>query len=95
MTRLRSDIVYGVTCPRCPIGYRRLQRAVRTLTQEDFSFDVVRQPFELAPDMPADGGEILPAQAVPTFMVDGKPLLQRTHFDALPWRFVGVGYGRR
>lgn len=60
MSRLRIDIVSDVACPWCPIGFRLLQRAMAALEEEGFRFDITWQPFELAPDMPADGGEIVP-----------------------------------
>lgn len=60
MTRLKIEIVSDVACPWCPIGYRLLQQAMETLAAEDFTFDVVWRPFELAPDMPVGGTEIVP-----------------------------------
>ena len=51
---LRIDIVSDVVCPWCIIGYRQLARA---LDEVDGVFDVQVhwQPFELNPNMPAEG----------------------------------------
>ena len=54
---LRVDIVSDVVCPWCIIGYRQLQRALDSLPGQ---FDVALRwhPFELNPQMPAQGQEL-------------------------------------
>lgn len=60
MAKLKIDIVSDVACPWCPIGYKRLEAAMGELAEEDLAFEVEWHPFELAPDMPAEGEEIVP-----------------------------------
>lgn len=60
MTKLKIDIVSDVACPWCPIGYKRLEAAMRELAKEGLAFEVTWHPFELAPDMPSEGEEIVP-----------------------------------
>ena len=60
MTKLKIDIVSDVACPWCPIGYRRLEVAMQELASEGLTFEVAWRPFELAPDMPGEGEEIVP-----------------------------------
>jgi predicted DsbA family dithiol-disulfide isomerase len=51
---LKIDIVSDVVCPWCVLGYLHLQNALERL---DGLFDITLQwhPFELNPDMPANG----------------------------------------
>lgn len=60
MTKLKIEIISDVACPWCPIGYKRLELAMQELTAEGVITEVVWRPFELAPDMPAAGEEIVP-----------------------------------
>jgi len=56
-TRLKIDFVSDVSCPWCVIGLRALEQAldrVKDIVQADLHF----QPFELNPNMPAEGQEI-------------------------------------
>ena len=49
---LRIDIISDVMCPWCIIGYRQLEQALKdTGTPHEIHW----HPFELNPDMPADG----------------------------------------
>jgi predicted DsbA family dithiol-disulfide isomerase len=48
------DIVSDVICPWCYIGKRRLERAV-DMADGRHAFTVAWRPFQLNPDMPADG----------------------------------------
>jgi predicted DsbA family dithiol-disulfide isomerase len=53
--KLRIDIVSDVMCPWCVIGYRQLAAALEaTGTPHDIRW----HPFELNPDMPAEGQNI-------------------------------------
>lgn len=54
MTPLRIDIVSDVVCPWCIIGYLQLQRALQALAGE-VDVDLHWHPFELNPNMPAEG----------------------------------------
>ncbi len=60
MKKLKIDIVSDVACPWCPIGYKRLEAAMQALAGEGLAFEVAWRPFELAPDMPSEGEEIVP-----------------------------------
>jgi len=60
MTKLKIDIVSDVACPWCPIGYERLEAAMQELASDGLAFEVAWRPFELAPDMPSEGEEIVP-----------------------------------
>jgi len=57
MTTLKLDIVSDVSCPWCIIGYKALQTALQNLQGEVIA-DITWQPFELNPNMPAEGQEI-------------------------------------
>jgi predicted DsbA family dithiol-disulfide isomerase len=51
---IRVDIVSDVVCPWCYIGKRRIEKAMADVSSE-YDFDVHYLPFELNPDMPAEG----------------------------------------
>lgn len=57
MTNLKIDIVSDVSCPWCIIGYQGLNQALDNLSSE-IQADIHWQPFELNPQMPAEGQEI-------------------------------------
>ncbi len=52
--RIKLDIVSDVVCPWCIIGYKHLMAAINELGIQD-QVDIEWQPFELNPDMPAEG----------------------------------------
>src|SRR3954471_12851548 len=52
---VRIDIVSDAICPWCYIGKRQLERALATLSEEGLHFSVHWNPFQLTPDMPAEG----------------------------------------
>lgn len=49
---LKIDIVSDVVCPWCVIGYRQLAQA---LTETNTEYEIHWHPFELNPNMPAEG----------------------------------------
>jgi predicted DsbA family dithiol-disulfide isomerase len=51
-TPLRIDIVSDVVCPWCIVGYRQLAQAAKAT---GIAVDVHWHPFELNPNMPAEG----------------------------------------
>lgn len=53
-TTLRIDIVSDVMCPWCVIGYASLRQALSAMADKT-AVDIHWQPFELNPDMPAEG----------------------------------------
>ena len=56
-TSLKIDFVSDVSCPWCVIGLRALDEALERV-KDDVQADLHFQPFELNPDMPAEGQEI-------------------------------------
>ncbi len=54
MTRLRIDFVSDVVCPWCAIGLASLELALQRL-QGVVQADIHFQPFELNPQLPAEG----------------------------------------
>lgn len=57
--KIKLDIISDVVCPWCIIGYKRLGKAIFEMGMQD-KVELEWQPFELNPDMPAEG-EDLPA----------------------------------
>ncbi len=56
-TRIRIDFVSDVSCPWCVIGLRSLEDALGQLNGQ-VTAEVHFQPFELNPNMPAEGQDI-------------------------------------
>lgn len=54
---LRVDIVSDVVCPWCIIGYKQLQKALDAMPSH-FDVQFHWHPFELNPQMPAEGQEL-------------------------------------
>lgn len=52
--KIKVDIVSDVVCPWCYIGKRRIERAMDALNSK-YDFEVEYHPFELNPQMPAEG----------------------------------------
>ena len=57
MNVIRIDFVSDVACPWCVIGLKSLEQALAKLGDE-VEAEIHFQPFELNPDMPAEGQEI-------------------------------------
>jgi predicted DsbA family dithiol-disulfide isomerase len=51
---IKIDVVSDVVCPWCYIGKRRLETAIAQLS-DSYNFEVSYLPFELMPEMPAEG----------------------------------------
>ncbi|HEY0839865.1 MAG TPA: DsbA family oxidoreductase [Vulgatibacter sp.] len=51
---LRIDVISDCVCPWCYVGKRRLEEAMEA-TADRFEFTVNWRPFQLNPDMPAEG----------------------------------------
>jgi len=51
----RIDVISDVICPWCYIGKRQLERALDILEHHKLRFTVAWHPFQLNPDMPAEG----------------------------------------
>lgn len=56
-TRIRIDFVSDVSCPWCAIGLKSLEDALARLGGQ-VTAEVHIQPFELNPEMPAEGQDI-------------------------------------
>lgn len=54
MKTVNVDIVTDYICPWCYVGKKRFQNAVDKL-KEDYQFEINYVPFQLNPDMPAEG----------------------------------------
>jgi predicted DsbA family dithiol-disulfide isomerase len=52
--KIKVDIVSDVVCPWCYIGKRRIEKAMDALKNK-YEFEVEYHPFELNPQMPAEG----------------------------------------
>lgn len=50
--RLRIDFISDVVCPWCVVGYRQLEQALKSTATD---YEIHWHPFELNPDMPAEG----------------------------------------
>ncbi len=53
----RIDVISDVICPWCYIGKRQLERALDLLAAHHCNVAVAWHPFQLNPDMPAEGAE--------------------------------------
>jgi predicted DsbA family dithiol-disulfide isomerase len=53
---MRIDFVSDVACPWCAVGFSSLERALERIGT-DISVELHLQPFELNPDMPAEGAD--------------------------------------
>jgi predicted DsbA family dithiol-disulfide isomerase len=51
----RIDVISDAICPWCYIGKRQLERALAILEPDGLRFAVAWHPFQLNPDMPAEG----------------------------------------
>ena len=51
----RIDVISDAICPWCYIGKRHLERALAILDKQGLHFTVAWHPFQLNPDMPAEG----------------------------------------
>lgn len=54
MKKLKIDVVSDVICPWCYLGKRRLELALEQL-EGQISADIAWHPFQLQPDVPAEG----------------------------------------
>src|SRR5690349_24704183 len=56
-TLARIDVISDAICPWCYIGKRQLESALKILGQDQLRFSVMWHPYQLNPDMPAEGVE--------------------------------------
>ena len=80
---IRVDIVSDVVCPWCLVGYKQLEGALQEL---DLSADLHWQPFELNPDMAAEGENLRDH-------IKRKYGLSDTESDANRNRLIEIGNG--
>ena len=50
---IKVDLISDTVCPWCYVGKRRMELAMQELPE--FSFDLLWRPYQLNPDMPAEG----------------------------------------
>lgn len=55
--KIKLDIISDVVCPWCIVGFNHLNAAIEELGLQD-KIEIQWQPFELNPDMPAEGEEL-------------------------------------
>jgi len=57
---MKIDFVSDVACPWCAIGLGALEKAIANIKATDpaFKVDIHFQPFQLNPDMPAEGQDV-------------------------------------
>jgi len=55
--KIKLDIISDVVCPWCIIGYKHLSAAIEELELQQ-KIEIYWHPFELNPDMPAEGEEL-------------------------------------
>ena len=53
-SQLKIDIVSDIVCPWCAIGFKKLSKAMEDLNEE-ILFEVNWKPYELHPEIPAEG----------------------------------------
>ncbi|MBN9486666.1 MAG: DsbA family oxidoreductase [Alphaproteobacteria bacterium] len=56
-TLARIDVISDAICPWCYIGKRQFESALKILGQDQLRFSVMWHPYQLNPDMPAEGVE--------------------------------------
>ncbi|MRT92650.1 DsbA family oxidoreductase [Ancylomarina sp. 16SWW S1-10-2] len=56
--KIKLDIISDVVCPWCVIGYKRLEEAITEMGIQD-KVEISWQAFELNPNMPMEGEDIL------------------------------------
>lgn len=93
MPKIKIDIVSDVVCPWCPIGFRRLQAAMRELSGQGIDFEIEWQPFELAPDMPNEGEGIVVHLARKYNRSEAETVEAQKHIMATA-RELGLDYGK-
>jgi predicted DsbA family dithiol-disulfide isomerase len=55
---IRVDFISDIACPWCALGVASLEKALHVLGN-DFQYELHFQPFELNPDMPKDGKNLV------------------------------------
>jgi predicted DsbA family dithiol-disulfide isomerase len=55
---MRIDFVSDIACPWCALGVATLEKALQELGS-DFKYELHFQPFELNPDMPKEGKNLI------------------------------------
>ncbi|MFT5483418.1 MAG: putative DsbA family dithiol-disulfide isomerase [Halieaceae bacterium] len=79
---LKVDIVSDVVCPWCIIGYKQLQKALVQMPDQ-FDVSLAWHPFELNPQMPAEGQNIAEHVAEKYGSTPGQSRAARERLSAL------------
>jgi len=88
--QLKIDFISDVMCPWCVVGLGGLEEALRR-TADVVTADITLQPFELNPQMPAEG-EDLGAHIAKKYGPDVAARMPTTR-EMLRSRFADLGYG--
>ncbi|QAZ37997.1 disulfide bond formation protein DsbA [Methylibium sp. Pch-M] len=93
MKRMKIDFVSDVVCPWCAIGLNALEQAIQRLDGE-LSVELQVQPFELNPQMPPEGEEIV-AHLTRKYGITPEDCARNTEMIRVRGETVGFRFGRR
>lgn len=93
MKRMKIDFVSDVVCPWCAIGLNALEQAIQRLDGE-LSVELHVQPFELNPQMPPEGEEIV-AHLTRKYGITPEDCARNTEMIRVRGETVGFRFGRR
>lgn len=93
MKRMKIDFVSDVVCPWCAIGLNALEQAIQRLDGE-LSVELHVQPFELNPQMPPEGEEIV-AHLTRKYGITPEDCARNAEMIRLRGETVGFRFGRR
>jgi predicted DsbA family dithiol-disulfide isomerase len=88
MQHFEIDIVSDVSCPWCIIGYQGLQGALEKV-KDSISANITWYPFELNPNMPAEGQDIT-EHLGQKYGIDERQITQNR--ETIHERGLSVGY---
>lgn len=86
---MKIDFVSDIACPWCAIGLHSLGRALERIGDALCPIELVFQPFELNPDMPAEGADTVQYLAAKYGLSEAQI---RTNQAALRERGAAVGF---
>ena len=91
MKRMKIDFVSDVVCPWCAIGLNALEQAIQRLDGE-LPVDLHFQPFELNPQMPPEGEEIV-AHLTRKYGITPEDCARNTEMIRVRGETVGFRFG--
>lgn len=93
MKRMKIDFVSDVVCPWCAIGLNALEQAIQRLDGE-LSVELHVQPFELNPQIPPEGEEIV-AHLTRKYGITPEDCARNAEMIRLRGETLGFRFGRR